>query len=73
MTDFTMQKDADGIATITWDVTDKSMNVMSFDGLEQLNDLVDDALADDAVKGIVITSGKDSFRRWHGPKPFWPR
>ena len=61
MTDFTMQKDADGIATITWDVTDKSMNVMSFDGLEQLNDLVDDALADDAVKGIVITSGKDTF------------
>ncbi len=61
MTDFTMQKDADGIATITWDVTDKSMNVMSFEGLETLNDLVDDALADEAVKGIVITSGKDTF------------
>ncbi len=61
MTDFTMQKDADGIATITWDVTDKSMNVMSFEGLETLNDLVDDALGDDAVKGIVITSGKDTF------------
>ncbi|WP_299153467.1 3-hydroxyacyl-CoA dehydrogenase NAD-binding domain-containing protein [uncultured Tateyamaria sp.] len=61
MTDFTMQKDADGIATITWDVADKSMNVMSFEGLETLNDLVDDALGDDAVKGIVITSGKDTF------------
>ena len=31
MTDFTMKTDGDGIATITWDVEDKSMNVMSFD------------------------------------------
>ena len=36
MTDFTLNKDADGIATITWDVPDKSMNVMSFDGLRDL-------------------------------------
>jgi 3-hydroxyacyl-CoA dehydrogenase / enoyl-CoA hydratase / 3-hydroxybutyryl-CoA epimerase len=61
MTDFTMQKDADGVATITWDVADKSMNVMSVEGLEALDDLIDDALGDDAVKGIVITSGKDTF------------
>ncbi|SPH22270.1 Fatty acid oxidation complex subunit alpha [Ascidiaceihabitans donghaensis] len=61
MTDFTMQKDAEGIATITWDVADKTMNVMSIDGLGQLDAHIDDALADDAVKGIVITSGKDSF------------
>ena len=26
-----------------------------------LDTLIDDALADDAVKGIVLTSGKDSF------------
>ncbi|WP_299297100.1 enoyl-CoA hydratase-related protein, partial [uncultured Tateyamaria sp.] len=61
MADFTLSKDADGVATITWDVTDKSMNVMSFEGLETLNDLIDDVLADDAVKGVVITSGKDTF------------
>ena len=56
-----MTKDSDGIATITWDVADKSMNVMSFEGLETLNDMIDDALGDDAVKGIVVTSGKDTF------------
>ncbi|WP_415402058.1 3-hydroxyacyl-CoA dehydrogenase NAD-binding domain-containing protein [Tateyamaria sp. SN3-11] len=61
MADFTLNKDADGIATITWDVADKSMNVMSLEGLETLNDLIDDVLADDAVKGVVITSGKDTF------------
>lgn len=59
MTDFTMIKDADGIATITWDVPGKTMNVMSIEGLGELDAAIDDALADDAVKGIVITSGKD--------------
>ncbi|MDA7427556.1 3-hydroxyacyl-CoA dehydrogenase NAD-binding domain-containing protein [Primorskyibacter aestuariivivens] len=61
MTDFTMTMDADGVAIITWDVPDKSMNVMSRESMVLLNDLIDDALADDAVKGIVITSGKPDF------------
>ena len=59
MTDFTMEKGADGVATITWDVPGKTMNVMSIEGLGQLDALIDDALADEAVKGIVITSGKE--------------
>jgi 3-hydroxyacyl-CoA dehydrogenase/enoyl-CoA hydratase/3-hydroxybutyryl-CoA epimerase len=54
-----LSKDADGVATITWDVPGKTMNVMSFDGLMELEAAIDDALADDAVKGIVITSGKE--------------
>ena len=61
MTDFTMQKDADGVAIITWDVPGKSMNVLSLDGAAELDALIDKALADDAVKGIVITSGKKDF------------
>jgi 3-hydroxyacyl-CoA dehydrogenase/enoyl-CoA hydratase/3-hydroxybutyryl-CoA epimerase len=59
MTDFTMKTDADGVALITWDVPGKSMNVMSIDGLGQLDALIDEALADDAIKGVVITSGKE--------------
>ncbi|PRY78233.1 3-hydroxyacyl-CoA dehydrogenase/enoyl-CoA hydratase/3-hydroxybutyryl-CoA epimerase [Yoonia maritima] len=61
MTDFTMNKGADGVAIITWDVQGKSMNVMSMEAWPVLDGLIDDALADDAVKGIVITSGKDTF------------
>jgi 3-hydroxyacyl-CoA dehydrogenase/enoyl-CoA hydratase/3-hydroxybutyryl-CoA epimerase len=62
MTDFTMIKDADGIATITWDAVGKSMNVMNQQGFIDLEAHFDDALADEAVKGIIITSGKaDSF------------
>lgn len=61
MTDFTIKKDSDGVAVITWDVPKKSMNVLSLDGAAELDKLIDDALADEAVKGIVITSGKKDF------------
>ena len=61
MTDFSYDLDTDGIATITWDVPDKSMNVMSLTGIQQLKAFIEDALADDAVKGVILTSGKDSF------------
>ena len=61
MTDFTMTTDAEGVATITWDVASKSMNVMSTEAFATLNGLIDQALADQGVKGIIITSGKKDF------------
>ncbi len=61
MTSFTMEKDKDGVAVITWDLPGKSMNVMTEEGFAELEALIDDALADEAVKGIVITSGKPDF------------
>ncbi|MBU2994735.1 3-hydroxyacyl-CoA dehydrogenase NAD-binding domain-containing protein [Octadecabacter sp. 1_MG-2023] len=59
MTDFIMKTDADGVATITWDTVGKSMNVMNQQGFMDLDGLIDQALADDAVKGVIITSGKE--------------
>ncbi len=59
MSDFKKNTDADGVTTITWDTVGKSMNVMSREAMQDLNALIDDALADDAVKGIIITSGKE--------------
>ncbi len=61
MTDFHYDIDADGIATITWDLPDKSMNVLSQTGIAELTVLIDKVIADDAVKGAVITSGKKDF------------
>ena len=49
MTDFTYAVDADGVATITWDVPSKSMNVMSMEGFAELNAHIDTALADAGV------------------------
>ena len=61
MSDFTYSVDADGVAVISWDVLGKSMNVMSQQAFSDLSDMVDQGLADDAVKGIVITSAKPDF------------
>ena len=63
MTDFTMEKGSDGVAVITWDVPGKSMNVLQREAFAECERLFDEALADDAIRGIVITSGKDHFHR----------
>ncbi|MFY0635528.1 MAG: enoyl-CoA hydratase/isomerase family protein [Vannielia sp.] len=59
MTQFTKSIDADGVATLTWDTPGKSMNVMNLEGFQELDALIDDVLADDAVKGVILTSGKE--------------
>ncbi len=61
MTDFTYALDADGVATITWDVKSKSMNVLNLEATADLNRLIDQAIADEAVKGVILTSGKKDF------------
>ncbi len=61
MTDFTMKLGDDGIAIITWDVAGKSMNVLSVDAFSVLEGLIDEVLANDAIKGAVLTSGKETF------------
>jgi 3-hydroxyacyl-CoA dehydrogenase/enoyl-CoA hydratase/3-hydroxybutyryl-CoA epimerase len=60
-TNFKIETDADGIALVTWDMPDKSMNVITREVMEELNAIVDQTTADPAVKGVVITSGKSSF------------
>ncbi len=61
MPDFTLTTDADGVATITWDVPSKSMNVLNMDAMAELDALIDRAIADPAIKGVILTSGKKDF------------
>ena len=61
MTDFTLATDSDGVATLTWDVAGKSMNVMSTEGFSLLDALIGQALADPTIKGIILTSAKKDF------------
>ncbi|MER8480997.1 3-hydroxyacyl-CoA dehydrogenase NAD-binding domain-containing protein [Mesorhizobium sp. M1322] len=58
---FTLDIDADGIALITWDMPDRSMNVFTEEAMLELNSIVDKVASDAAIKGAVITSGKDTF------------
>ena len=58
---YTVDIDNDGIALVTWDMAGRSMNVFTQGALEELDGLVDRFIADDAVKGVVFTSGKATF------------
>jgi 3-hydroxyacyl-CoA dehydrogenase / enoyl-CoA hydratase / 3-hydroxybutyryl-CoA epimerase len=58
---FTVEIDGDGIALVTWDAPGRSMNVIDAKVTEELSTIIEETTADAAVKGVVITSGKDSF------------
>ncbi len=58
---FKIETDSDGIALVTWDIPGKSMNVLDTATIEELGQIVAQTTADAAVKGVVITSGKDAF------------
>jgi 3-hydroxyacyl-CoA dehydrogenase/enoyl-CoA hydratase/3-hydroxybutyryl-CoA epimerase len=53
--------DRGGIALLTIDLPGKSMNVLTPELMQDLDELVDRAAQDDAVRGMVITSGKAAF------------
>ncbi|MGZ5864623.1 MAG: 3-hydroxyacyl-CoA dehydrogenase NAD-binding domain-containing protein, partial [Xanthobacteraceae bacterium] len=61
MTNFKLETDADGIALVTWDTPGRSMNLLDATVLAELSDIVEKTTADAAVKGVIITSGKDPF------------
>src|SRR3954452_17987408 len=61
LTNFRFETDADGIALATWDMPGRSMNVITVAVMDELSRIVDHVTADAAIKGCVITSGKDSF------------
>lgn len=61
MADFTYEVDSDGVAVIAWDTPGKSMNVFSIIAAQELDGMIDTALSDDDVKGVILTSAKDSF------------
>ena len=58
---FKLDIDADGIALVTWDMPGRSMNVIDLAVIEELSAIVEKVAADAAIKGAVVTSGKDTF------------
>jgi len=53
--------DGDGIAVVEWDQPGRPQNVMNGPSLEAFFAAMDGALADDAVRGILVTSAKRDF------------
>ncbi|MBV9533418.1 MAG: enoyl-CoA hydratase/isomerase family protein, partial [Bradyrhizobium sp.] len=59
--DFRFDVDADGIGLATWDMPDRSMNLITAQFMRELEELIDRVAGDAAIKGCVVTSGKDTF------------
>ncbi len=58
---FRFETDADGVAVAAWDMAGKSMNVIDESVMDDLHVIVDQAVADPGIKGVVITSAKPAF------------
>jgi 3-hydroxyacyl-CoA dehydrogenase/enoyl-CoA hydratase/3-hydroxybutyryl-CoA epimerase len=58
---FKIATDADGVALVTWDCPGRSMNVIDLKVIEELGAIVEQVAADAAIRGAVITSGKETF------------
>ena len=56
-----LDKGADGVAILTLDNADESMNVVSNEWLEEMNSVITQLRDDDAVTGVILTSGKPAF------------
>jgi 3-hydroxyacyl-CoA dehydrogenase/enoyl-CoA hydratase/3-hydroxybutyryl-CoA epimerase len=61
MKNFKFELDADGIALVTFDSPGKSMNVISAEVMDDFAALTEKISTDDAIKGVVFTSGKSAF------------
>ena len=59
MIDYT--SDAEGIATLSWNVADRPMNVLNADSTAAFDAAVRRALEDPAVKGVIVTSSRKDF------------
>ncbi|HEY4171025.1 MAG TPA: enoyl-CoA hydratase-related protein, partial [Reyranella sp.] len=53
--------DADGIATIAWDMPGRTMNVLNEGSISAYAEALKKAQTDPAVKGIILTSAKADF------------
>jgi len=53
--------DQDGVTTLEWDYPDKSQNVLNAGSMGAFAEAMRNALADPAVKGILIASAKKDF------------
>jgi 3-hydroxyacyl-CoA dehydrogenase / enoyl-CoA hydratase / 3-hydroxybutyryl-CoA epimerase len=61
LTNFRFETDDAGIFLLTWDMAGRSMNVITPQVIDELEQAIDHVTAEAAIKGCIIASGKDTF------------
>ncbi|MCB1502732.1 MAG: enoyl-CoA hydratase/isomerase family protein [Bauldia sp.] len=58
---FRLDVDQDGVATVTWDMPGRSMNVFDLAAMDELGSIVERIATEATITGAIITSGKETF------------
>ena len=53
--------DGDGVATIAWNVSNRPMNVLNQETMTAYSARLDEAIGDENVKGVIVTSAHKEF------------
>lgn len=61
LANFSAERDDAGIITVTIDQADRKMNVIGDGFSESFETLTDSFIADESAKGLILTSGKETF------------
>jgi 3-hydroxyacyl-CoA dehydrogenase / enoyl-CoA hydratase / 3-hydroxybutyryl-CoA epimerase len=61
LTNFRFETDAGGVALLTWDMAGRSMNIITPQVINEIEQVIEHVVASAAIKGCVIASGKDNF------------
>ena len=61
MSDFIYEIGSDNIAVIKWDVPDKKFNVLTLEGIGEIENILEKIFENNDLKGVIISSNKNDF------------
>ena len=61
MSNFSYEIGSDNIAIIKWDVPDKKFNVLTLEGISEIENILEKIFENNNLKGVIISSNKDDF------------
>ena len=64
MADVTYEIDSDGVAVVTWDLENRSMNVLNFQSLGEYRSIIEKLISDESVKGYCSQKCKRCIHSW---------
>lgn len=49
-----VEKEEEGIDIIKWEMKEKQMNVLKVDEMKEMNEIIDEVIDEEKIKGVVI-------------------
>lgn len=49
-----VEKEEEGIDIVKWEMKEKQMNVLKVDEMKEMNEIIDEVIDEEKIKGVVI-------------------